>query len=176
MPTPQSSLVIKHWTGFGGNFVDSNYLGHSYDAAKPYVFENTLMKVYSSKSRFFTGGKLLTQMLGASNSYSIKEIDGEVRRWHLQGAEHKSARVLEVVESSTAPGLANTTFKIKLDLDYFARPDVLMGEDNEYALEIVEGPIPDGTGYVYVVRIQGDSPTVFFPVSELQSGKRFEKV
>lgn len=176
MPTPQSSFIIKHYAGFGGNYVDSNYLGHSYDAAKPHVFENTLMKMYSSKSRFFTGGKLLTQMLGASNSYAIKEIDGEVWRWKLQGAEHKSARVLEVVEASTAPGLAGTTFKVKLDLNYFARPDVLMGEDNNFAMEIVEGPIPDGTGFVYVLRLQGDSPTTFFPVSDLQPGKRFEKV
>ena len=173
--TPQSSLVIRKFDGFGGNFIDSDYLGY-YFASKPYIMEGTIMKMYSSTDRFFTGGKLLQQMLGMGNNAAIKEIDGEIWRWKLQGAEHKAARIVEVVESSTAPGLANSTFRIKLDLNYFANPDVLMGEDNEYPLEIVNGPIPDGVGYVYEVRIQGDNPSIFFPVSELQVGKRFDKV
>lgn len=176
MPTPQSSLIIKHYEGFGGNFLDSQYLGFSYDAAKPHVFENTLMKMYSSRSRFFTGGKLLTAMLGTGASYSTKEIEGDVWRWTLQGAEHRSAIVTEVVETSTTPGLGLTTFRVKLDINYFARPDVLMGEDNDFTMEIVEGPIPDGEGYVYTLRLQGDNPSRSFPVSELAIGKRFEKV
>lgn len=59
MATPQSSFIIKQYEGFGGNFVDSQYLGAAYETGKPYVFENTLMKVFSSRSRFFTSKALL---------------------------------------------------------------------------------------------------------------------
>lgn len=174
--TPQSSFIIQQYEGFGGNFVDSQYLGAAFDASKPHIFENTLMKIYSSKNRFFTDGKLLTKLLSDQGSYGIQEIDTDVYRWTLQGAEKRSAIQMENVESSTTPGLNNTTFRIKLDVNFYHAPDVLFSEMNEYPLQIVDGPIADGTGYVYVVRIQGDDPTVFLPVTNLEPGRRFDKV
>lgn len=59
MATTRPQFVIKHYDGFGGNFVDSQYLGASYETGKPYVFENTLQRVFSSGNRFFTGKPLL---------------------------------------------------------------------------------------------------------------------
>lgn len=175
MATTKSQFIIKHYDGFGGNFVDSQYLGAAYETGKPHVFENTLQKIFSSKSRFFTG-KMLTGMTGAK-PYGTKEIDTEIYRWYLQGAEEKCARILENVESSnTTPGINNTTFRIKLDLDYYAEPDVLMGEDNDFPLEIIGTPEQDGAGYIYTVRLQGDDPTVFFPPYLLEEGREFSKV
>lgn len=175
MATPSSSFVVRKYDGFGGNFLDSQYLGASYDTGKPYVFEQTLMKVYSSRSRFFTSKPLLG-MTGAKG-IGTKEIDYEIYRWKLQGAEEKFAVSLENLEASnTTPGLNNTTFKLKLDLDYYHHPDVLFGMDNEYPLAIQEGPIPDGTGSIYLVKIQGDNPAVFFPPALLEPGKEFNKV
>ena len=79
MPTLNNNqFVIKHRDGFGGNFVDSQYLGAAYDTGKPYVFENTLTKIFSSESRFFTG-KLLLGMTGAKQ-FGTQEIDNEVYR------------------------------------------------------------------------------------------------
>lgn len=61
------------------------------------------------------------------------EIESEIVRWRLQGAEYRCARVVEVIETSnTTPGLNNGTFRIKLDLDYYHYPDVLVSEDNDY--------------------------------------------
>ena len=162
MPARGSSFVIKHYDGFGGNFIDSQYLGASYETGKPYVFENTLMRIYSAKSRFFTG-KLLLGMTGGK-SFGTKEIDTEIFRRELQGAEYKCARVIENLESNnTAPGLNGTTFRIKLDLDYYSYPEVLLPEDPEYPMQIVDGPIYDGNGSVYVVRLQGDDPGRYLP-------------
>lgn len=175
MATTRELFITKRWDGFGGNYINSQYLGWSYDAGKPHIFENTLMKIYSSKTRFFTG-KALIGMTGAK-SYGVKEIENEVYRWKLQGAEYKCARVMENVESgNTAPGLNGVTFKIKLDLDYFQRPDVLMPEDSNYSLEIVDGPITDGNGYIYYVRLQGDSPENFLPTYLLEPGREFSCV
>lgn len=176
MPTPQSSFIIKHYDGFGGKFVDSDYLGAAYESGKPHIFEGTLMKIYSSRSRFFTG-KPLIGMTGGKGMAGTKEIEDEIYRWRLQGAEEKSAISLENLEASnTTPGLNGTTFRIKLDLDYFSYPDVLFGEDNEYPLQVVEGPIADGTGFIYVVRIQTDNPNVFLPNTYMDAGREFSKV
>jgi len=104
-------------------------------------------------------------------------IDDEVFRWQLQGAEEKFVRSIENLESANlAPGLNNTTFRIKLDADYFRQPDVLMGEDNEYLLEIVDGPFADATGTVYVCRLQGQNPAQYIPNTLFDAGKEFSKV
>lgn len=174
MPTTQSAFILKKYEGFGGKFIDSQYLGAAYETAGPVTFQNTLMKIYSSQSNLFTGKPLLG-MTGAK-SYGRKEIDDEVYRWMLQGAEEKCARVTENLESSnTAPGLNNSTFRIQVDLDYYERPDVLMPEDADYPCEIVEGPIQDGIYSTYVLRLQGDDPTEFLPPSLLEVGREWSK-
>jgi len=174
MATTKSQFIIKHYDGFGGNFVDSQYLGNAYETGKPYVFENTLMKIFSSTNRFFNG-KLLTGMTGAK-SYGTKEIDSEIYRWYLQGAEKKSARSLGDLEASnTTPGINNTNYRIWLDLDYFAAPDVLLPEDNDFPLEIVDGPTPYGAGFIYTVRLQGDNPGAYVPQYLFEAGREFDK-
>jgi hypothetical protein len=176
MAYPQSSFIIQKYDGFGGSFVDSQYLGNSYQTGKPHVFENTLAMIFSAETNLFSG-KLFTGMTGGKGASATKEIDSELFRWTLQGAEEKFARVVENLESAnTTPGLNNLPFRLKLDLDYYHLPDVLMGEDNEYPLEIVDGPIADGTGFIYTVRIQGDNPSLFVPATMLQAGKEFCKV
>jgi hypothetical protein len=174
MATTRSQFIIKHYEGFGGNFVDSQYLAASYETGKPHMFNNTLMKVYSAQNRFFTGKPLLG-MTGAK-SFGKVEIDTEVFRWKLQGAEEKCARVVTNVEASnTTPGLNNSTFRVKLDLDYYAEPDVLLPEDNDFPCEIIGDPIQDGTGYIYVLRLQGDDPTSVLPAYLLEPGREWSK-
>ena len=177
MAIPQSSLIIKRYDGFapsGGGIIDAEYLGAAYETGKPYVFENQITKIFSSYSQMFKG-KLFNSMLNGKSATTM-EIDNEVFRWRLQGAEEKRARSIELVEDSSYPGLNNTAIKLKLDLDYYAYPDVLFGEDPEYPLEIVDGPVADGTGFIYTVRIQGDNPFVFLPSGFLDIGKEFNKV
>ena len=174
MATPQSSFIIQRYDSFGGTFVDSQYLGSAYKTDKPYVFENTITQIFSAQNDLFNG-KLLTNMTGGK--LKIQEIDSEVYRWSLMGAEEKFARVVENLEASnTTPGLNGLPFRIKLDLNYYAAPDVLFGQDNEYPLAIVDGPIADGTGFIYTVRLQDNNPANFVPPSLLAVGQEFSKV
>ncbi len=111
MATPQSSFIIQRLPSFGGTFIDSQYLGMAYETGKPHIFENTLTQIFSSQNDLFQG-KLLTNMTGGK--MNTKEIDNEVYRWTLMGAEEKFARVVENLESSnTTPGLNQLPFKIK---------------------------------------------------------------
>lgn len=61
-------------------------------------------------------------------------------------------------------------------MDYYHKPDVLFSEDNEVPLYIVDGPIQDGTGYIYTVQIQSDDPQMFLNPIYLEEGRQFSKV
>lgn len=175
MPNPQSSLIIKRYDAFGGNFVDSDYLAAAYETGKPTYLEGMMMQTYSSQSRFMNLKPLLN-LVGVSSNGG-KEIESEIVRWYLRGAEDRDARVIELVETSnTTPGINGTTFRIKLDLDYFHFPDILTPEDNEFPLQIVEGPVPDGTGFVYTVKLVTDNPQLYVDPALLAAGRAFTKV
>jgi hypothetical protein len=170
----QSSLTLKNYDGFGGKFVDSQMLGWSYDTGKPHLFDHTLMKIFSSKNDFFA----MKNMIGLTGQRSVgrMEIDTNIFRWHLDDSQEKTAISLGPVDATnTAPGLNKTTFQIKLDLDFYERPDVLMGEDSRYSLAVVD-KVADGLGTIYTVRIETDDPNVFFPTELLEAGKEFSKV
>jgi hypothetical protein len=169
--------IIKHYASHGGNFIDSMYLGNAFDnTGKPHYF-NMMTKLFSSKSLFFSS-KLVLGATGGMGSAGRTEIDGYIYRWFLQGSEEKFCRSLENLEpTNLTPGLNNTTFKIKLDVDYFAQPDVLMGEDNAYMLEIVGDPVVDGSiGAIYTVRLQTDNPAQYYDPALLEVGKEYSKV
>lgn len=176
--TAGSSMIIKHYDGFGGNFIDSQYLGASYDGVgKPHVFQDTLMRIFSSQNRFITnGGKLLVGMTGAKGGINTMEIDTEIYRWYLQGADYRTGRVVENLDpTNTALGINNTPFKAKLDLNYYAEPDVLLAENNNYALEVVGDPIQDGNAYIYTFRLQGDDMSQYLPSYLLDPGRELSK-
>lgn len=176
MATPKSSFIIKQYEGFGGKFLDSQYLGASYESDKPHIFEGKLMKLYSAKNRFFTSPKQLVNMTGARN-YGTMEITNEVYRWFLQGAETRSSIVMaasDPITSSDVMGLGGTWFPLVLDVNWYQHPDVLMGEDNNYPLQVMDAT-PEGEFTRYMVRIQGDDPSIFFPTYLTEVGRRFDK-
>lgn len=168
-------FVIKKHEGFGGNFVDSQYLGALGETGKPEVLNHTMQKIFSAQNRFFTG-KPFTALTGGKGASGRKEISTESFRWYLQGAEEKLARIVEPIDNGATPGINLMPFKIKLDLDFFAEPDVLMLEDASFPIEIVGDGIKDGLGTIYTVRLQGDDPTVFVPPHLLLPGKEVSKV
>lgn len=172
MSALSSQFKIKQYDGFGGSFVDSDYLAAAYDTGKPHVFDNIFRMVYTAMNRF-SDKPLLGMTRGAGNKLMI---DDEVYRWYLQGSEEKDLTIIENLESSnTAPGVGGTSFKIKVDEDWVSAPEVLMGENPDYPVRIIDGPIPDGNGFIYEVRLSDDDEARFFPTALLEVGKRFCK-
>jgi len=168
--------TIKHYEGAqGGNFTDSDHLAAAYDTDKPQVLEQTLAQIYSSTDRF--NGKPLLGMTVAKGK--TLELDTDIYRWYLEGSEDKCLRSVENLERAAGnmtPGIGKTTFKIKLDEDWFSRPDVIFGEDNDFPIQIIEGPFQEGTGYVYTCALETDDYSKFIPLELLDAGKEFSKV
>lgn len=174
MPSPSSKFIIKSYDNIGGNFVDSDYIFH-YEGNKPAMLEGALQRIFSSQSNFFNA-KPLTALTNTTPG-GVVEIDTEIFRWVLQGAEYKQATSIENLEiNNPAPGLNGTTFRIKLDLDFYRNPDVLFSEDNDFPIAIVDGPIADGAGSIYVCKLQTDNPEAYLPPYLLDAGRKFNKV
>ncbi len=168
-----SQLKIKQWDGFGGSFIDSEYLGKAYDAGKPHIFEGIMDKIYQSENRFANMAIYNT----TQRSGNVKTIENEVYRWYLQGSEEKLLRQKENLEAAnTTPGIGLQTFKIKLDEDWVSSPEVLLPDHNDYPLAIQSGPVPDGDGFIYEVKIQTEDPSVYLPAQYLEVGREFSKV
>lgn len=172
MTALSSQFKIKHYDGFGGSFVDSDYLAAAYDTGKPHVFENIFTQVYTAMSRF-SDKPLMGMTKSAGN---VLTIDDEIYRYYMQGAEEKDLTILENLEAgNAAPGVGSTTFRIKIDEDWVGAPEVLMTENNEYSVRIVDGPIPDGIGFIYEVRLSDDDEARFVPPALLEAGRRLTK-
>lgn len=168
----KSQLYLQEFKGGGGNFVDSDALAASYDSDRPHVFEGVLDRIYTSEVRF--SSKPLTNMLKTAGN--VMEIDTDYYRWYLQGAEYQTFRSMENLEASNAtPGINQTEFRLKLDVDYLVPSDVLQGENNEYALRVQSYPEQDGNGYIYMVKLVTDNPLEYFPNDLLDEGREFLK-
>lgn len=169
-------IPTRKYEGFGGNFFDSDMLASAYDAGKPHIFDKYMGQLFSSTDRF--NGKPLIGMTMARGK--MVEIDNEIYRWKLVGAQEKFLRSVEVMDSLDAadakPGLGRTDFRIKLDEGWYNYPDVIEGEHDDYKLEIVSGPEHDGNGYIYTVRLQTDDFSKYFPSEFLGVGREFSKV
>lgn len=169
--TPTNQFIVQRYKGFGGNFVDSQYLGASYYTDKPYVFQGVLEKTYSSTD-MFTGKPLLAEFGGKKKI----TIPSEIFRWHLQDAERRNITILENLDSANvAPALNHGLIRLRVSDNMYAYPEVLLTEDNSYHLEIVGNPEPASTGYVLTLKLQGDDPTRFVDPAVLTAGKTLYK-
>jgi len=170
-----NAIQTRKYDAIGGKFFDSDMLVQAYDMGKPHVFDKLMGQLFSSTDMF--NGKPLLGMTMAKGK--MVEIDNEIYRWKLIGAQEKALRSVEVLDgitSSSTPGINQQTFRIKLDEGWYSYPDVIEGEHDEYKLEVLEGPFQDGNGYIYVVKLQTDNYAKFFPPELLEAGKEFTKV
>ena len=170
-----SAIQTRKYDAIGGKFYDSDMLIQAYDMGKPHVFDKLMGQLFSSTDIF--NGKPLLGMTMAKGK--MVEIDNEIYRWKLIGAQEKALRSVEVLDgitSSSTPGINQTSFRIKLDEGWYSYPDVIEGEHDDYKLEVLEGPVQDGNGYIYVVKLQTDNYAKFFPPELLNPGKEFTKV
>lgn len=173
MATGESQFTIKKYPGMAGKFVDSDHIAHAYDSGQPHDLGGAITQIFSAQNRF-KSRPLMGMTQGSGN---IKYVKDERFRWKLRGSTVRTMTVLENLESSnTAPGVGNQTFKVKLDQDWCAEPEVMMSEDADYPLVVQGRPIPDGDGYIYTFKLQSNDPNAFVPPSLLEEGKRFRKV
>jgi hypothetical protein len=112
------------------------------------------------------------------NQFGVKTLESdEDFTWMLQGTGDKNIPIVGFDASNQAkPGINFSQFTVTFGEKYFAVTEVIVGEKNEkYSLRIVEEPTPNGNNWDYTVQLMTGDAQLFFPPSELATGKRFSK-
>jgi hypothetical protein len=170
----QIQVDVMNANQLGGKFTDSDMLASAYQVhGKPHEFGNKMTQLFASKSKFWEAKPLL----GSTEAQGkFEEVDYEVFRWYLEGAEDCAARSVEkMVADGSRPGLNGEVFEIKLNEKWFSKSEVITGEHEDYPLEIVDMVGFENGGYVYKVKLASDI-NVEFPEDLLEKGMEFTKV
>jgi hypothetical protein len=102
--------------------------------------------------------------------------------WDLVGSGKKNVPLVEAriggaaITGASQPGLAFTEFEMVFPEQWFTDEHVIVGHKNEiYQLQIQNDPIPEGTEWVYKVKLLTGDPTLFVPSEELAANTRWSK-
>ena len=160
--------------GIGGNSWNSQHLIKTYGLDKPHNLDagREIAQIFSASDRFNDKPLLSATEAKGKKTY----LTSNQYTWKLKGHLPQKYRVVEFIETSLRPGENNSTFKAVLDKGWVKEPDVLLGEHNDYPVEVVGEPVPRGLGWEYTFRLQDDNPAAYFPVELLKEGKEFTKV
>ena len=157
------------------NMTELNHLGAAL-SAKPQVFEGKMNQLFSAQN-YYSDNPLSSI---AWTSGAEKVVTTNEWEWKMKGANTKPLVVLENVEpvANTTLGQGRTTFKIKLDENWFVAGDVISPgtAGQKYQCRIMEESQRHGTGWVYIVRLVTDDFKAFLPVSLVQPGQQWAKL
>lgn len=167
-----NKLITKQMP-WHANMTELNHLGAAL-LTKPTVFEGKMTQLFTAER--YSDNPLTAQLSGKSE----KTIGTTEWEWNMKGASARPLVVMENVEpdSNTTPGKFKSTFKIKLDEDWYIPGDVINpGTSNKkYQVRIQSQPYRHGTGFIYEVRGMSDDPQWFLPVKYLSTGTQWGKL
>lgn len=174
MATLGSRLKTKQMP-WHANMTELNHLGAAL-MAKPHVFEGKMNQLFSAQN-YYSDNPLSSIAWGTGAEKTITGMEWE---WQLKGANTRPLVVIENIEAATntTPGKGKTTFKIKLDENWYEAGDTISPgtAGQKYQCRIMEKPEKHGNGWVYTVRLKSDDFQAFMPVSLLQPGQQFGKL
>ncbi len=161
--------------GLGGSTFNSTHLVRTYGLDKPANLSlnaTNMALLFSATDRYADKPMLgMTEAKGNKTYLSSNQFT-----WKLRGHQREKLRVEDVIETGTRPGEQRQTFKVVLNKGYYKYPDVLIGEHNEYPVQVIGKPVQKGLSWVYTLKLQTDDPARYFPPSLLAVGKEFFKV
>jgi len=157
------------------NMTELNHLGAAL-VAKPHVYEGKMNQLFSAQN-YYSDNPLSSIAWANGSEEFITTMEFE---WQLKGATSKPLVVIENVEpvANTTPGKGKTTFKIKLDENWYQAGDVISPGDagQNFQCRIMEEPVRHGNGWAYTVRLKSDDFNAFLPVQYLQPGQQWGKL
>lgn len=160
----------RAWTGL----TTKNHLGSIWEM-KPQQASKLLTRI--AQVNF---GQDLDSYLDQFNPLYLDTDDDFV--WDLQGSGKKNVPLVEAriggtaITGTSTPGLGFTEFEMVFAEQWFTDVNVIVGHKNEkYQLQVQDNPYPEGTNWVYKVKLLTGDPDLFVPTEELEAGKRFSK-
>lgn len=166
-----NKMIVKQMP-WHANMTERNHLGAAL-IAKPDVFEGKMSQLFTSV--MYSGNPMTA--LGLA---SMKETNSTSWEWELKGANTRPLVVVEDVEpSNTSKGKYRTTYKMKLDENWYLPGDIIHpgASNKKYQARIQEVVSGGGTnGTIYLVRNMNDDPNFFVPNKYFTSGTPWGKL
>ena len=156
------------------NMTELNHLGANL-AARPHIFEGTMKKLFSAQN-IYADNPLSSILFEMGSERTISSLEWE---WSVMGADEKPLVVVENIEPSDKKlGEGRTTFRIKLDHNWYVAGDVMapLNGPKHFQVRIMEEPQRHGTGWVYTVRLKEDDFRGFLPSQYLEPGQEWSKL
>lgn len=156
------------------NMTELNHLGAAL-IAKPHVFEGKMNQLFSAQNYY--SDNPLSSIAWATGSE--QELTSNKWEWKMRGATDHPLVVVENVEvANSTPGKGKTTFKIKLDENWFETGDTITpGTAGQvHQCRIMTDPQRQGKGWIYIVRLVTEDFNAFVPPSLLQPGQQWAKL
>ena len=174
MATLGSRLITKEMQ-WHANMTEQNHLGAAL-MAKPHVFAGTMDRLFSAQNYYSDNplSSILTSVQGGEETITSTEWE-----WELKGANTRPLVVIENIEpvSVTQPGKFKTTFKIKLDENWYVPGDIISPgtSGQKYLCRVQDEVQRHGDGWAYTVRLMSDDPQAFLPTNLLKPGQQWSK-
>lgn len=173
MANVESKLITKRMP-WHANMTERNHLGAAL-ISKPDIFESKLTTLFTAHQ--YSDNPLSSILSQAGRERNSNSTEWE---WSLRGATKRPLVVLENVEpaSNVKPGFMKSTFKLKLDENWFVPGDILNpGTSNKkFQVRVQETPYRHGSGWVYTVRLMNDDAKAFLPVQYLSTNTQWSKL
>ena len=173
MATLGNKLIVQQLP-WHANMTELNHLGANL-SAKPYAFEGVMKQLFSA-SNIYASNPLSSLLFDMGSEKTITQLDWE---WQLRGADNKPLVVVENIEpAGKALGKGRTTFRIKLDQNWYVAGDVItpLNGPKKFQCRIMEEPQRHGTGWVYTVRLKDDDFNASLPGVFLEPGQEWGKL
>ena len=177
MATLGNKLLIKQqqWTA---NMTDSNQLGYLL-MQHPHLASKTMDKIFAAEN-IYSDNLLTSGLLGRVEI--VENHPALEWEWEMKGADSRPLIVIENVlpVGMTKPGSAgqnNGLFKLKLEENWYKPTDVLTpgSANTKYQARVVSGPVHDGDGYIYTMKMNVEDPQAFIPLQYFKPGTTWGK-
>jgi len=168
--SPFQMTEAQAWSGL----TTKNHLGQIYQT-NPQMASKLMTRIHQTNF----GLDLDSYLDQFSPLYLETDDDFE---WDLIGSAKKNVPLEEAriagspVSGTDTAGLAHTEFELVFPEQWFSDENVIVGEKNEvYQMQVQADPTPEGTSWVYRVKLITGDPDLFVPLEDLTAGKRFSK-
>lgn len=172
MATLGSKLITKEME-WHANMTEQNHLGAAL-MIKPHALEEKMNQLFSAQN-YYSDNPLSSILYGIP--HGEETISATEWEWELRGANTRPLVAIERVETSNTPGKFKTTFKLKLDENWYVPGDVLSpGTSSKKYLARVQDEVQrHGDGWLYTMRLMDDDPQAFIPTRYLEAGQQWSK-
>lgn len=154
------------------NFTEMNHLGRAL-RAKPDVLEGKMRKAFAAYD--YDNAPFFYKL---SSEGREEKINSSEWTWELQGTNRRPLVSMGNPNTADKPGIRNTIFQVKLDLNWFVPGDTITPGDSgkRLSVRVQNDPKPVGSGWVYDVQFVDGDPALHMPVKYLAAGQKWAKM